>query len=865
MRMNHLVVAALVTTALIVASCGEDSPTTPLGPSPVAPTAPSTGTQMAPAGVETGFAEGPQSNEMNYGVTDGLESGDMSYDITNGLESGGIEYAVTDGVETAVMTDAVTDGTDSDGMNYAVANGLESGDMSYMAESTLGLTDNRVANAKAPKTLDLSRIEWKWNEHKNKLVPKDATDNEGNGSASARSADSRVHLIHVWVRGNGTGLAVVDSYETDLAGKVLNLGGGIRPELAHRGRTNPIRYVANLSTGNVDYLKERMDSGGGSRTRAADDCVLTLVGETTVLVLPNGGNDNERTVSIEFTTNGFCAIDARSYIRDHFHTDASWITGVDLVRCDETGSGLACPTGGGFPFLGKVRGSVHNGTTRRSGKVWFTANSGGAGAAGRTADRTVKQNQVEHAPTIESFTCEQRDRSSGTSKSCSGGINPNGQSPKLTAVGADPNTDDTLTYTWEKTGGSWHSTSSTDGTAYWIAPRSREETSNTITVTVSDSVAATADASRSITVDVPSCIIHVDGNSHVEPATGLSGYDATGGVGRLNFRKGDHDACPIPGMANFATRPEVDWITATGTGTLSRAEDPTYTHYIEYTVKPNDTYEPRTTSLGTNYLDWIWPRFIPVGQAGLRRTPGASTCPTTAITYQLTSWKVGDRYRGSGFTQPWPKMGYGPPGGCRSNGLPLSQPGRVRICGYGVADNQALEACKAASRPARATDSTDPTVGPVTYVTSSGSYTTTATGNTAAAQWVEFLVSEGATSGLSLAVGTNGDTDFGWKVYLHFGREHASDLSYGDSDYGTWGMGDPAWTFTEDATGTFTAPTLTESSRYEGVFNVACATTNGKPTGGFSVAATVSRSSQSYTASADHTAPAPAYTTICKP
>ena len=164
----------------------------------------------------------------------------------------------------------------------------------------------------------------------------------------------------------------------------------------------------------------------------------------------------------------------------------------------------------------------------------------------------------------------------------------------------------------------------------------------------------------------------------------------------------------------------------------------------------------------------------------------------------------------------------------------------------------------------------------MTYVTSSGSYTTTATGNTAAAQWVEFLVQEDAPTGgtLSLAVGTSsGGED---SVYLHFGYEHASDLSYGDSDYKRWSVGTPTWTFSPAASTTsgsaVTHPTLTEHGRYPGVFLVTCAASNGRPTGsdtnadtddGFSVRVSAAHGSPSvtYTASAAH----PTYPRICKP
>ena len=195
-------------------------------------------------------------------------------------------------------------------------------------------------------------------------------------------------------------------------------------------------------------------------------------------------------------------------------------------------------------------------------------------------------------------------------------MNPLGQSPKFTATAADPNTADTLTYTWEKTGGRWHNapqTGPTGNVAYWVQPSGGQSGRYTITVTVSDGVASTNDATTSMTIEVPSCTILVDGNSHVNPADGQSGFLAAGGTGRLSFRKGDHEACPIPGMANFTTDPAAHWITASGFGTLS---DPVYTHYIEYTVAENTTHEARTTSIGTPYPSWIWEPLHPGGAGG---------------------------------------------------------------------------------------------------------------------------------------------------------------------------------------------------------------------------------------------------------
>ena len=121
------------------------------------------------------------------------------------------------------------------------------------------------------------------------------------------------------------------------------------------------------------------------------------------------------------------------------------------------------------------------------------------------------------------------------------------------------------------------------------------------------------------------------------------------------------------------------------------------------------------------------------------------------------------------------------------------------------------------------------------------------------------------TTNVSLAVGTSGDNDFGYRVYLHFGSTHAEDLSYGDNDYSSWGLSDPTWDFSPDESATVDHPTLTESRRYPGIFTVSCAATNGHPSGGFSVSAEVTYSGTTKSAAADHAAPDPEYTKICIP
>ena len=108
-------------------------------------------------------------------------------------------------------------------------------------------------------TINLRGIAWQRNAYNNKLIPDDATDDEGNGSAAAMAADARVQLVHIWVRGNGTGLAVVDSH-ADVAGEMLDLGGGIQYVLAYRRGENPARFVTNLSADDVRSIEDR--SGG---------------------------------------------------------------------------------------------------------------------------------------------------------------------------------------------------------------------------------------------------------------------------------------------------------------------------------------------------------------------------------------------------------------------------------------------------------------------------------------------------------------------------------------------------------------------------------------------------------------------------
>ena len=152
-------------------------------------------------------------------------------------------------------------------------------------------------------TINLSGIAWQRNAYNNKLIPDDATDDEGNGSAAAMAADARVQLVHIWVRGNGTGLAVVDSH-ADVAGERLDLGGGIQYVLAYRRGENPARFVTNLSADDVRSIEDRSggeepkpaegkgdddDKGGGDKGGRADPACMLTLGAADAITVPAGG------------------------------------------------------------------------------------------------------------------------------------------------------------------------------------------------------------------------------------------------------------------------------------------------------------------------------------------------------------------------------------------------------------------------------------------------------------------------------------------------------------------------------------------------------------------------------------------------
>ena len=502
-------------------------------------------------------------------------------------------------------------------------------------------------------------------------------------------------------------------------------------------------------------------------------------------------------------------------------------------------------------------------TSTRTGNIWIKGLDDSA--VGRTA---ITQQARNERPTV-SIAC-------APAGACNGEETYTGQTVTLTATAADPDSHDTLHYEWAIDGPGVLGDGTginTEASVVWRAGKAGTDTRITVTVVdranpeASDKLEASATVTIR-TVAPPDCYIALSGNL-TDFGQG-TGFPVGRDVGQLYYALSRDSRCTDPVLSDFTTTAP-GWIRALSMDTSTDPDHPRenkdgWDHFIEFQVDANPTYAIRQADV---WVAGSSERSTLRQQAATRPRP---TCPTTAITHTRTAWTVGGSYRGSGFTQPWAKMGYGTPGGCRVNGLSLSQPGHVKVCGYNVADADAQAACAAAPAAVRATHSTDPTAGAVTYVTNSGSYTATATGNTAAAQWVEFIVNEEATSGtLSLAVGTSSG---GGTVYLHFGYEHASDLSYGDRDYERWNVGTPTWTFSPAASTTTGAevsiPTLTET--LPGVFIVDCAATNGRPTGsdddstdddGFSVRVSAAQGSPSvtYTASAAH----PTYPRICKP
>ena len=803
---TRLVAAGLSMLAMLIAGCGGDDP--------ISPTAPSA---TLPAGAAPPGQTAPTVSAL----------GETAPTVSALGETGALETGKTIGVD---AEDAATS---------AAVSGVHT-------------------------TINLSGIAWQRNAHNNKLIPDDATDDEGNGSASAMAADARVQLVHIWVRGNGTGLAVVDSH-ADVAGERLDLGGGIQYVLAYRRGENPARFVTNLSADDVRSIEDRSggeepkpaegkgddDDKGGDKGDDDDDggvgSRLICVGNVRDVQTTVPAAAANYTVAYDrFLTPGCGVYENHRY----FGKDVSWIS-------------YSSAADGGKLITYTV--AANTTTSVRTGNIWIIDIGNNNTPTGRTA---ITQQARNERPTV-SIAC-------APAGACNGEETYTGQTVTLTATAADPDSHDTLHYVWASEGyGDLdpNDTGITEASVVWRAGKAGTDTRITVTVVDRENPEASDKLEASATVTIrtvapPDCYIALSGNL-TDFGQG-TGFPVGADVGQLYYALSRDNRCTDPVLSDFRTTAP-GWIRALSMDTSTDPDHPRenkdgWDHFIEFQVDANPTYAIRQADV---WVAGSSERSTLRQQAATRPRP---TCPTTAITHTRTAWTVGGSYRGSGFTQPWAKMGYGTPGGCRVNGLSLSQPGHVKVCGYNVADADAQAACAAAPAAVRATHSTDPTAGAVTYVTNSGSYTATATGNTAAAQWVEFIVNEEATSGtLSLAVGTSSG---GGTVYLHFGYEHASDLSYGDRDYERWNVGTPTWTFSPAASTTTGAevsiPTLTET--LPGVFIVDCAATNGRPTGsdddstdddGFSVRVSAAQGSPSvtYTASAAH----PTYPRICKP
>ena len=635
-----------------------------------------------------------------------------------------------------------------------------------------------------------------------------------------------VDLTHVWVREAGSGLAVVDSGE-DLAGAVVYLGGVQKTLTLRRAG----RFVANLTSSEVDGLQEESAAkddpvaeegkgDGDERVTRGTDCVYDVqISQDTI---PATGG----TVTIEFqkrTWLGGCLGDSVNW--KFFGDNVSWIT----HNRDYFVSGTA------FRTVFDV--AAYEGVAEpRTGEVWVIDHHNDDAAVGRT---TITQARVQHAPTIK-LSCDRCDD-----------VTPGSAPVDLITVASDGNGDDDIRPNW-----AWTKVDANGSNAgvWQFGPRGRQWDppdvvgTYTIGVTITDTTGRTA--SDSVNIDVAIFCGALVSGILTDEGDG-TGFLSTAERGFLHFKleEGSHASCPVT-VSSF--RSTGTWVRGLSAAASTRVG---WDRVIEFEVDANPTSVVRSADvwleLKAPFVESFPSQRVTLQQAGAVVAPVASSCPATPITDRSTSWRVGDRYYGSGFTQPWAYMGYdGAATGCRGSGVILSNPGRVRLCGFNAGTGAG---CAAAARAVMATSSTDPTVGAVHMAN-----------GIPVAQWVEFLVQESATAGtLSLAVGTS---ESGEGVWLHFGYAHAEDLSYGDADYARWGVSAPTWTLSTTTTGTWTSPTLSASTLYPGMFRVECAATNGNPATGFSVSATVTRSSVTYgPVAVDHDTPAPAYTRICKP
>ena len=276
---------------------------------------------------------------------------------------------------------------------------------------------------------------------------------------------------------------------------------------------------------------------------------------------------------------------------------------------------------------------------------------------------------------------------------CNGAETYTGQTVTLTATASDPNSHDTLHYEWAIDGPGVLGDGTginTEASVVWRAGKAGTDTRITVTVVDRENPEASDKLEASATVTIrtvapPDCYISLSGNL-TDFGQG-TGFPVGADVGQLYYALSRDNRCTDPVLSDFRTTAP-DWIRALSMDTSTDRDHPRenkdgWDHFIEFQVDANPTYAIRQADV---WVAGSSERSTLRQQAATRPRP---TCPTTAITHTRTGWTVGGRYRGSGFTQPWAKMGYGTPGGCRVNGLSLSQPGHVKVCGYNVADADA--------------------------------------------------------------------------------------------------------------------------------------------------------------------------------
>ena len=345
-------------------------------------------------------------------------------------------------------------------------------------------------------------------------------------------------------------------------------------------------------------------------------------------------------------------------------------------------------------------------TSVRTGNIWIIDIVNNNTPTGRTA---ITQRARNERPTV-SIACD-------PAGACNGEETYTGQTVTLTATAADPDSHDTLHYEWAIDGPGVLGDGTginTEASVVWRAGKAGTDTRITVTVVDRENPEASDKLEASATVTIrtvapPDCSIALSGNL-TDFGQG-TGFPVGADVGQLYYALSRDSRCTDPVLRDFRTTAS-GWIRALSMDTSTDPDHPRenkdgWDHFIEFQVDANPTYAIRQADV---WVAGSSERSTLRQQAATRPRP---TCPTTAITHTRTTWRVGGRYYGSGFTQPWAKMGYGTPGGCRVNGLSLSQPGRVRVCGYNVADDAAQAACTAAPSAAAATRSTDPTVGAV--------------------------------------------------------------------------------------------------------------------------------------------------------